>query len=149
MSAANRLPISANDRRKRVVRDVRASIGFVRNHEIVVRDSDDPAVEIGRLRVGPETRISVRPIRKGSQEFFDLVRRRVQRQRDRDRNAILQYCAGMLVLADASAVSRYEAQLEAIKLTLSRLPQQAWPVSTTRIRLPTIYCSRPYFPAAP
>lgn len=149
MSAANRLPISANDRRKRVVQNVRASIGFVRNHEIVVRDSDDPAVEIGRLRVGPETRISVRPIRKGSQKFFDLVRRRVQRQRDCHRNAISRYYADALTLANASAISQHETQLEAVKLTLSRLPQQAWPVSTTRIRLPAVCCSRPYFPAAP
>ena len=149
MSDANRLLISATDRQNHVVQDVSASIGFVRKREIVIRDQVDPRVEVGRLRVGPETRISVRPIRRGSPEFFDLVRRRAQRQRDRDRNAILRYCADALVLADASAVSRYETHLEAIALALSRLPHQAWPDSTTRIRLPTISCSRPYYPAAP
>lgn len=149
MSAANRPAISANDRCEPVAQDVRASIGFIRKREIVIRDQVDPEVEIGRLRVGPKTRISMRPIRRGTREFFELVRWRVQRQRDRDRNAVCSYYADALVLADASAVSRYEAQLEAIELALSRLPQQPWPVSTTRIRLPAICCSRPYFPAAP
>lgn len=147
MSDAKRLLISATVRQGHVVQDAGASIGFVRKREIVIQNAS--GVEVGRLHVGPKSRISVRPIRRGSPEFFAIIRRRAQRQRDRDRNAILRSSADALVLADASAVSRYETLLQALELALSRPPRQAWPDTTTRIRLPAICCSRPYFPAAP
>lgn len=149
MSAANRFPISANHERKCAVQDNRASVGFARKREIVIRDPSDLAVEVGRLRVGPETRISVRTIRKGSRESLDVIRRRVRRLRNRLRSAIWRQHADERTRAIIGAVNLLERQLEAVELLLSRLPQQAWHLSTAGIGLPALCGSRPYFPAAP
>lgn len=125
------------------------SVGFAREHEVIVRDQSDPAKALGTMRVGPKTRISMRPIRKGSREALEVIRRRLQRQRKQIRSEIWRHHADPLTRAEVGVVPYLQEQLEAVELRLSSPPQRVWRVCGTRIALPALCGSRPYFPAAP
>ncbi len=72
---------------------------------------------------------------------------RIQAQLRRD--LWLQYADPIAAGDKADAISDTQQKLEAAEHQLSQLPQIAWCDRATRIRLPALCGSRPYFPAAP
>jgi len=72
-----------------------------------------------------------------------------RRQAQHRRELWLQYADPIAAGDKADSIADIEQKLETAEQQLSQLPQIAWCDHATRVRLPALCGSRPYFPAAP
>ena len=88
---------------------------------------------------------------RGKKTIRDILARlRWQRRQAELRKELwLQSSRGSGPSHDAKAIVRLHQEREAAELLLAQLPLLVWRDRATRIRLPSLCGSRPYFPAAP